>query len=63
MKYDYDFFEFPQLWILNNPLLAELEYDLMFGRIITDYEKFLLSDSNDDSKGLYECIIHYFINK
>ena len=41
MKYDYDFFEFTQLWILNNPLLAELEYDLMFGRIITDYEKFL----------------------
>jgi hypothetical protein len=49
--------------MLNNPLLAELEYDLAFGRIITDYEKFLLSDSNDDNKGLYECIIHYFINK
>ncbi len=63
MKYDYDFFLFTQLCMLNNPLLAELEYDLMFGRIITDYEKFLLSDSNDDNKGLYECIIHYFINK
>jgi hypothetical protein len=59
--YDYSFFLFSQLWILNNPDGAEMPYDLMFGEIITDWELFLLSDFyQDNSIGEYESIINYF---
>jgi len=60
-KYDYDFFLFTQLAYAYGKIDSELEYDLLFGDIIKLYEDFLTSDSNDDTKGLYECIEHYFM--
>jgi hypothetical protein len=60
-KYDYDFFLFTQLAFSYGKIDIELEYDLLFGDIIKLYEDFLTSHSNDDTKGLYECIEHYFM--
>jgi hypothetical protein len=49
------------LWVEKSDC-AYLPYDLMMVRIISSYEDFLASNFNDDTKGLYECIEHYFIN-
>jgi len=60
-KYDYDFFLFSQLTIANYfTEIQDMEYDLMFGEIITLYEDFLADPNfNDDNKSLYECIQQY----
>ena len=61
LKYDYDFFLFTQLAYAYGKIDSELEYDLVFGDIIKLYEDFLKSNSNQDTKGLYECYEHYFM--
>ena len=62
-KYDYDFFLFGQLTIANYfTEIQDMEYDLMFGEIISLYEDFLESSFNDDTKSLYECIQQYHAN-
>jgi hypothetical protein len=54
-KYDYDFFLFSQLTIANYfTEIQDMEYDLMFGEIISLYEDFIESSFNDDNKSLYE---------
>jgi hypothetical protein len=61
MKYDYDFFLFTQLAYAYERIDVELEYDLAFGEIITLYEDFLASPSNDGYESLYDCMINYFM--
>lgn len=58
MKTDYNEFLFIQLFTQGN----ETEYDLMFPHVITEYKRFLASDYNVDTKGLYTCITDFIDN-
>jgi hypothetical protein len=62
VKYNYEFFLFTQLAFAYDCVNKELEYDFLFGDLITMYEDFLKSGYDDGYKNLYECYEDYFRN-
>ena len=62
VKYNYEFFLFTQLAFAYDCADKELEYDLVFGDLITMYEDYLESGYDDGYKNLYECYEDYFRN-
>ncbi len=63
MKISYSEYLFSNLIKLYDKEFAELEYDLQFERIGGLYEEFEKSVFNKDTKGEYDCIIDYLVDK
>lgn len=56
---NYSEFLFNKLLCTVSKWFNNLEYDLQFEKTKVEYEKFLNSDYNDETKGEYDCIIKY----
>jgi hypothetical protein len=63
MKISYSEYLFSNLIKLYDKEFAELEYDLQFEKIGSLYEEFEKSKFNKDTKGEYDCIIDYLVDK
>lgn len=60
---NYDLYLFSCLLKLYDKEFEVLEYDYQFEELPSRFTEFLVSPFNRDTKGLYDCITDYLVNK
>ena len=60
---NYEQYLFSNLWKLRDKEFKNLEYDLQWGLIFVEYERFLNSKFAKLDTSLYDCIDLYFADK
>ena len=60
---NYEQYLFSNLWKLRDKKFKNLEYDLQWGLIFVEYDKFLNSKFADLNTSLYDCIELYLADK
>lgn len=60
---NYDQYLFSNLWKLRDKKFKNLEYDLQWGLIFVEYDKFLKSKFADLDTSLYDCMELYLVDK
>jgi hypothetical protein len=60
---EYEHYLFSNLWKLRNKKFKNMPYDLQYGLIFVEYDKFLKSKFAHLDTSLYDCIDLYFADK
>jgi hypothetical protein len=60
---NYEHYLFSKIWERRDKRFRELEYDLQWGSIFVEYDKFLKSKFENLETSLYDCIELYFADK